>query len=523
MKNFAKSIFTIIFLLLLASSMFAEYSAESLPLLIEEYAHQPMISQMRSEPLELQINAAVVRGADIDAQIDRDLHFGDTALHRAIFHKYYSLVPMLLEHGASPDIENDSDETPLEYLVGHHDRAKFKVVKALVEAAHGLVSSDVLNAARKHAGFADETLERVSVPASGAIHNQDYAERLVARSTAGEWQSIYAYLKKQTAYDKPKKAIAWEKALLGASKQEKLEVLNEWKDMIKAGSIDAHHRELGYTAMQLSVVMGLDDIVDFLIEAGYDPNSRNEQGESDFEWLIRKSIELEKRYRLLIGPTDARNMIRKVFVALVGSGADLLQKDKRDRTLLEQILDVQNGPYVLRDFAILLVKHGGGANFKEDFGHSYAWEFRFNKRIEPVDLMEAAIESDRADELADLDFFNLIAALKWDSARMDTVLQAWVNNGGNLDGPKIGGSTLLHDAISDGNLSAFKSLLDLGADPNLKNEDGDRGVTPLQMARIFKNKSFESYLLKMGAKEEPTTLQKFWSYVSGGAEASDNL
>lgn len=523
MNIFSKFTFIVISFLISVSSAFAEYAGINLPELIEEYDRLSMSSKIHSEPLGLQIAAAIAKGADVDAQIDRDHHFGETALHRAIFHKLYNLVPLLLEYGASPNIENDSDETPLEYLLGYSDRANFRVVKALVEASDGMVSSNVLKAARSYAGFADETLERVSVPASGAIQNQDYAERLVARDAANEWQSIYAYLKQQNIYDKPEKAPTWEKALFKASKQEKLEVLNEWKDMIKAGSIDAHHRELGYTAMQLSVVMGLDDIVDFLIEAGYDPNTRNEQGESDFEWLIRKSIELEKRYRLLIGPTDVRNMIRKVFVALVRSGADLLQKDKRDRTLLNQILAVQNGPYVLRDFAILLVKHGGGANFKADYRHSYAWEFRFNKRIEPVDLMEAAIESGRADELADLDFFNLISVLKWDSARMDTALQAWVNNGGNLDGPKIGGSTLLHDAISDGNLSAFKSLLDLGADPNLKNEDGDGSVTPLQMARIFKNKNFESYLLKMGATEEPTTLQKLWEYVSGNSEASESL
>lgn len=66
----------------------------------------------------------------MDPNITLTKHGGDTALHFAARAGYFKIIKMLIEHGANPDIANDSDVTPLfDAVRSDHGKATLELLR----------------------------------------------------------------------------------------------------------------------------------------------------------------------------------------------------------------------------------------------------------------------------------------------------------------------------------------------------------------------------------------------------------
>jgi ankyrin repeat protein len=66
---------------------------------------------------------------------------------------------------------------------------------------------------------------------------------------------------------------------------------------------------------------------------------------------------------------------------------------------------------------------------------------------------------------------------------------------------KLNGETVLHESVADNNISATRTLLEMGADPNIKNDD-DVPVLTYAIGRSRSNTRMVQLLLEYGARPE---------------------
>ena len=186
---------------------------------------------------------------------------------------------------------------------------------------------------------------------------------------------------------------------------------------MKAGADVNEKDESNKTPLHKAAEKGHVDVIDALVKAGADPNARGEYGVT----LLHRIAGYTKN------PAG--------IAALVKAGADPNARNKDDESPLLRAAWFNKNPAVIA----ALLKAGADPKARDKDGNT-----------------------------------PLRHVLNYSSKPNPAVIAALVKAGANLNARDEYGDTSLHDAFQAGKSGAAVALLEAGADPNLKNRDGDR-------------------------------------------------
>jgi ankyrin repeat protein len=213
--------------------------------------------------------------------------------------------------------------------------------------------------------------------------------------------------------------------------------------------------------------------------------SSNMQGQDDKEPSVR--------YALLYEGVDA---VRQA----IDAGADINELDENGYTPLIWACSYSSKEFY-EESAKLLIEKGADINIKANNGTTALIEAAENSReITDLLLKNGASIKDKKDEGTGCFYSCMFGILFFQQENYD-LAELMLTKGADVDeAPTSGelqGWTILHFASRENKMKAVKFLLDRGADPNAKNNNGD---TPLSMAEKQGNTEVIALLKDHGAK-----------------------
>ncbi|GGP19728.1 hypothetical protein GCM10007981_04580 [Thermocladium modestius] len=199
-----------------------------------------------------------------------------------------------------------------------------------------------------------------------------------------------------------------------------------------------------------------------LLEAGADPNTKDEYGSTPLHWAALK------------GHLDVVELLLK-------HGADPNVKDEDGSTPLHDA--AWNGH---ADVVELLLKHGADPNVKDEDGSTPLHDAAWNGHADVVELLlKHGADPNTKNEYGKTPLHR--AAMKGHA----DVVELLLKHGADPNTNDKYGKTPLHRAAEDGLAKVVKVLLEHGADPNTNDKDGK---TPLDIAKGDARRVLEEWL-----------------------------
>ncbi|KAF4857247.1 Ankyrin-1 [Colletotrichum siamense] len=263
-----------------------------------------------------------------------------------------------------------------------------------------------------------------------------------------------------------------------------------------------------------------DDIVEDLVNLGFDPNICDRLGESPIHAAAKAGANRSLESLLKLG-ASADNVSQEFHTPLtlaafhmnlagvnilLGAGAEVNKPGKSQETALHHAAQ-----YGHRDMATSLLDHGANCNSvcsvdSNFYGHGQT-PLHYATRANKPEMVELLIEhgADMESETSYGDTAVLLACYLDETK----VLEILIKNGANIfTWNKTNKSTGLHISAGRGNLPLIDVILASDAHGSLVNETDKNGNTPLLVALYEGNSSAAEILLKRGARPETANANK---------------
>lgn len=406
----------------------------------------------RAEVMELLIG----HGADVNAR-GRE---GNTPLHDAASHGSTEAVRVLLEHGADPNVTNDSRQTAAMLALDSRDAeirqflepGKRETLRLLIQTGAEIPSIHL-------AAFMGDRAKVEAFLSNGADANEPLSDGwtpLHVAAREGHANVIEALVARGAPIDA--KDHVGDTPLLTAVRWGHLDAV---KALASAGADIEARDDHGETALHVAVSGGHTNVVEFLTAKGADVDAMDSSERTPLHYAA-SDLQVETANLLITHGADVslRSDLGQTPLH------EAIEKDFPSGYYWYRVRDTERDPYpnmerptdaqieeLMRPLLVAtvecLVKHGADVNIKDGVGCT------------PLHIAAAAYG------LAD-------------------VVEILLAGGARIDAIGRRGQTPLHDAAQARNLETVELLVCWGADVKAKDEDGK---TPLDLARQWSDAS----------------------------------
>ncbi|KAF3363139.1 hypothetical protein PHSC3_000325 [Chlamydiales bacterium STE3] len=468
---------------------------EIIKLLVQHGADPYKCGQYKQSPIERAIREksvskilAFIEGGMNLNNPDKD---GQTPLHIAVWHGTPEIIKLLVQRGADPCIADKDGQTPL-HLAAQYGNSKS--IKLLIQqGGMNLNQSNKKGQTALHLAAMCDNPKSINLliqygAAPSILDNQGYSPLMLAIKSFSS-ESLFAFLEEKL-YSPEEGQAALRFALncnipiiLNLLLQHKIDLTYPDKDGQTALHIAAKHYRAeniklllqhgtdpyqcdnsGKTPLFIAIENRHFDNVQAFLEPGIDLSYTNQAGQTALHIAADTS-----------GPYD---ITPKTIKLLIKHGADLYQCDNSGKIPLFIAIENQLPRHVQA-----FIKGGMNLNYTSPDGMT-ALHIAAKTEYGSSEIIELLIRHGAApyqcDPLGNPPFFNAIKYYRLAKCFLfkRQIITAFIKSGIDLNYTNKEGKTALHIAAKDGTSGIVELLIEHGANPNIKDNDG---LTPLDL------------------------------------------
>ena len=401
--------------------------------------------------------------------IENDI--GNTALTIAAFNGHSNIVRILLEHGSEVDTENHWGRTPLHYAIG----------KGHNYIATTLLKHNASNAIHPYSTF-EKTAQITALMVAAYVRNQEFVEALLERDSRVEIQDgigktalMYAVMNEEDWFENIElfgdDVVEYVKAPTrsGMEQDKIVKSLLTRTDGNSEYVINLQDKH-GRTAIMMAALAGSEAIVKILKENKANIFIKDKLGNSVFTYaqnwpniIETLSTETCSGYTLI---SEAKSGNVEMVEKLLQSGANIEARDEEGDTAL---IKAVNGGYV--DIVRTILEHNANTEARNQEGDAPLF---LATRLGHTEIVKLLIQF-----YADTTVTNLYgnsplwAAVEFEN---ENILAVLLENGAFVDHQDSYGSTALMSAAFLNNDGILRRLLEHGASIDLVDDDGDTAL-----------------------------------------------